>query len=1009
MDFNNDEDIMKAINAGGGADIDLDDELAALEAEVGGGKKKEKKKKKEGDDLSLSDLSEEEEEEKKPQKKHEKHASDDDLDALEKEGLDDLEEEEKPKPKPEIKPQPKPQPQPKKQAPPPQPQKKPEPQINKEELAKAMQAKQSQKSNSGIDLYPEKVEKKYHDVQKMTSLGVLEKEKEICDKIIEYKKKRDEDPDTWDFKKESLNDRIGIITSTIQDGAWDFEMYKKKIKEQYAWESKLLVFLEKDPSLNPEQKNILKERINNRKKIIEEELTRNPDEEAEEEEKQSPPPKEEEKKPESQPKQNPAPEKPTNATSDAKGGDFYPEKVEAKYHAVNKMDSLGVLEKEKEICDLIIGYKKKKGEDYDTWEFKKDSIDTRKDTITSSIENGIVNFEMYKKKIKSQYEWETKLLLFVEKDKTLNDAQKKIIKERVNKRKKIIEEELTQNPDEQAEKEEPEEEPVKEEPKKQEVIKKKEEIKKSLSPMYTVPKGQEDEECKRLTQVVTDRLNEYRAAIDYFKSNQLSEQQAKAIKCAKAICIELKRIQDGKWKEVNEFALPDPVTPELIYGYSKEERMEKFKKIIKELTEQKKGITNDYNARIESFKKLTKVQFKKIEAVAKKDLDALKSKKEKLEKIIKILLEKAQDKWVPAPLYIETEEETQVPKINADIPENTIRIIFGKTTYVKKDKLYLIVTVPEKKLGRTINQSHPGDWTEEFDWKVEKADFKSFWKTKIHVDIYEKKTLLKDKLRGHFEMEPKGLKDHLECTDNYKIDLESKREGQTANVTFKVRTPCKEPLFTTQTKKVFQVTTIYPAFNINGGPIKETAVKIESNQQKVTADDLKVNNPVAPKPSAPKPAPKAQKAPTPVAQAKQGGGAPTKKPGPPKAHIDKSEFKDEELKDPDCIDCLNTLQVLEFKLNKYEEERNKIDGRTPRELMQKIIKIKCKHQSLTDALGDEIGPQDYLTLLKTTFAHDKKLADYFNQIKDTQKSKLVSERLPLIIKETEELMKQMPK
>ena len=630
MNFDNDDDIMNAINAGGGGGVDVEDELAALEAEVGGGQKKEKKKKKEGEDLSLSDLSEEEEE--KPEPKHEKHESDDDLAALEKEGLDDVEEEEeKPKPKPEIKketkPKPKPQPEPKKQTPPPQPQKKPEPKINKQELAKAMQAKQekkSQTSNSEVDLYPEKVEKKYHDVQRMTSLGVLEKEKEICDKIIEYKKKRNEDPDDWDFKKDSINDKISIITSYIQDGAWDFEMYKKKIKEQYAWETKLLLFVEKDVNLKPEQKNIIKERINDRKKKIEEELTKNPDEEeAAEEEQQSPSPKEGEKKPVSKPKQNTDPAKSSNATSDDKSGDIYPEKVEAKYHNVNKMDSLGVLEKEKEICDSIIESKKKKGEDYDTWEFKKDSIDTRKETITSSIENEIMDFEMYKKKIKSQYEWETKLLLFVEKDKSLNDAQKKIIKERVNNRKKIIEEELTQNPDEQAENEEnaeekppteeppkkgppkkespkeeppkeeppkeepPKKEPPKEEPKKQEVKKQKNEIinKKSVNPMYS---EEEEEEIKRLTQIVNDRLNEYRAAIDYCRNNELTDQQTNAIKGAKAINIELKKIQNGKWKEVNEFDLPDPVTPELIYGYSKEERKAKFDKIITELREQKK-------------------------------------------------------------------------------------------------------------------------------------------------------------------------------------------------------------------------------------------------------------------------------------------------------------------------------------------------------------------------------------------------------------------------------------
>ena len=388
---------MKAINAGGGVDMDVDDELAALEAEINGGQKKEQKKKKKGGELSLSDLSEDEEE-KKPKKKHEKHASDDDLAALENEGFDDIE---NPKPKPEKntqsmpKPQPQPQPQLKKTSPPSQPQKKNEPQINKQELKEAMKGKLAKKSSSGVDLYPERVEKKYHDIIKMNSLGVLEKEKEICDKIIQYKKTKNEDADTWDFKKQSLNDRISIITSTIESGSWDFEMYKKKIKEQYTWETKLILYADKDQSLNEEQKNILKERINNRKKIIEEELTKNPDEEAAEEEKNAPPPKEE-KKPDSHPSKST-----TQKTSGEQGVDYYPEKVEKKYHNVEKMKSLGVLEKEKEICDLIIEYKKGKGADYDEWEFKKDSIDTQKDTITTSIESGLMDFEGYKKKNKN--------------------------------------------------------------------------------------------------------------------------------------------------------------------------------------------------------------------------------------------------------------------------------------------------------------------------------------------------------------------------------------------------------------------------------------------------------------------------------------------------------------------------------------------------------------------------------------------------------------------------------
>ena len=163
--------------------------------------------------------------------------------------------------------------------------------------------------------------------------------------------------------------------------------------------------------------------------------------------------------------------------------------------------------------------------------------------------------------------------------------------------------------------------------------------------------------------------------------------------------------------------------------------------------------------------------------------------------------------------------------------------------------------------------------------------------------------------------------------------------------------------------------------------------------------DLKVNNQPqnrAPAPPTKNQTPKPnQPTKTPAAKPKPGGA--TKKPTGPKEHIDETEFSPEELQDPDHINCLQTLMVLDFKINKYQEKSNKIDGRTPYELRQRIVKMKCKKQSLTDSLGDDISPEDYLLLLKTTFAHDKRLVDYFNQQKDAEKSKLVSERLPLII------------
>ena len=60
-------------------------------------------------------------------------------------------------------------------------------------------------------------------------------------------------------------------------------------------------------------------------------------------------------------------------------------------------------------------------------------------------------------------------------------------------------------------------------------------------------------------------------------------------------------------------------------------------------------------------------------------------------------------------------------------------------------------------------------------------------------------------------------------------------------------------------------------------------------------------------------------------------------------------------------------------------------------------------------MGDDISPQDYLVLLRTTFEHDKKLAEYFKQKADKDKFTLVNERLPLIFKEIEDFVKQNPK
>jgi len=242
------------------------------------------------------------------------------------------------------------------------------------------------------DLYNENFENKYHCINKMNSLRVLEKEKELCDKIIKIKKEIGKDYDEWEYKKDSIKNRNDLIMEFFQNQTWDSKIYQKKIKEQYIFEKKLLNFIKKDPNLDLNEKNINEVRIKNRIKIIEEELTIKINEKEENEKKKDNIIIEEKNVEEKK-------------QYEIKRDDSYPKKVEETYHSVNKMNSLGVLEKELEICDKIISFKKEIRNGYGAWENKKDLIKHRNDLIIDNIQKLIWDFKLYKKKINEQYSW----------------------------------------------------------------------------------------------------------------------------------------------------------------------------------------------------------------------------------------------------------------------------------------------------------------------------------------------------------------------------------------------------------------------------------------------------------------------------------------------------------------------------------------------------------------------------------------------------------------------------
>ena len=282
------------------------------------------------------------------------------------------------------------------------------------------------------DFYPDLIEDKYHNFDKMNSLGVLEKEKLMCYKIIRYKKKINKDCFIWEKKKKDIDKRIKSITSLIENQTWTLTVYRSKIKEEYEGDNYLLTLVDNEYGLTKEQKEIIKDRINERKSIIENELNQKVEEENNIEE----------------------PEKDLveleKELSQINGNiDLYPSTVEDIYHNVGKIISLGVLEKEKELCNRIIEYKKGKIMEYNIWETKKENIDKTIKSITSLVENGTWDLDEYKKKIKEEQDWEKKLLDLSGNDSSLDDAQKRIIKARIKERIKLIQGELDKNPEEE--------------------------------------------------------------------------------------------------------------------------------------------------------------------------------------------------------------------------------------------------------------------------------------------------------------------------------------------------------------------------------------------------------------------------------------------------------------------------------------------------------------------------------------------------------------------------------
>ena len=693
--------------------------------------------------------------------------------------------------------------------------------------------------------------------------------------------------------------------------------------------------------------------------------------------------------------------------------DLYPLQQEKIFHRINKMDSLTVLEKEIKLCKFIIEYKQKKKIDCKEWENKIQEATTKLEQIKTKVENGDMDFEEYKKSISNELAYEEKLLnVYLAKDQTSTPNQLEQIKKRITNRMTIINKEINN----EIEEEEEEQEEKKEEKKEENV--QKTEIKNADNQ----PQSNEDK-----TKLYVDLLlQQYLSAREYFKENELKEQEKDCIEKCKLIILAKKKIQNGNTKEVNLNELPKSIKPEYIYGCTADERVAKFKEILSELIKQKDEINQKKTAYTEKLKKLNKKDFAKVKDTAKGVLDSYQNKINKYNETIESIKEKFKDKWVPAPEFCRVEEEDKVEKINNDIPEYTMRIHIGKTDY-EKDSVYLKVHLKygEKELTKEVNMKGNKDFNETWDWKFEKNDYKYLFKKCLEIEL-ERSYWYKfggSNVKGSAKIDLKSLKDNIQLVGDYKLELVSKRTTPSINVSINLRTPFAEKQYETVTKEVFNVKKIYPPFNPKAATVPGSAPSknpATSNNNANTAPKTNISNEqtqqkpkIIEKKEEIKPKNNEiinnnkiedNKKPKEESNNTQNAQNAATTTNATEQKVDKSMFKDEELADVDGVDYINSLKVLEYKLKLLEAQIAKISGRTPRELMQKKVKMSCKIKMFQQQMGDgEVTPQDYYNLLNQQLTHDKALFTYFKQEKDLEKAKLVAIRIKLMNEEIEEL------
>ena len=655
--------------------------------------------------------------------------------------------------------------------------------------------------------------------------------------------------------------------------------------------------------------------------------------------------------------------------------DIYFENTENKYHSIKCMKCLSTLDNEIKVCDEIIKFKKdNKYENEDIWESKKVLLQTNFKSMNNFVENGAIGIDEYKKIITNELKYNEQLFNIITKDKNLKEIEIPELKNRINKRIELIKGEIKQLEENQNEEEEEEDN-------------------------SNVPK--DNKLNNTLLKIVKDKYNEYSKAIEYFKKNNLEEQLNKANHKLKQLEKAKKNIEELYSQRVKEDSLPGEITPEFINGCSTNERISKFKEILKEMIIQKNNLNKDVNEINTKIKNLKASELQLVESELKNDLNSKKEKVTLYEKLINIIKQCSKDKWVPVPIYQKEDKIEKIEAFNELVEKNVLNIHIGKIEEIKESNLVLEVRLDiGKGYADIVYQKKDKTFDYNIDWIIEK-EYKDIYK--YDLDIIIKQKGQKSKSIGFCKIKLANLKSKCIIYSNYPIELSKKNDKIKPKIQVKVsmRVPCVDTIYKEKKTPIYVIKKIYPSFkgevikidfNLNFDSLgdnfisQKKSIKSQNDSSEKKIDNTNQNK-------------------NPNIQNKKTNNTNQNISESKNVNIDVNQFKKEELVDPDIIDNLNSMEVLKNKKLFYEAKAKKIEGRTPKELREKINKITVKITILENQLGEQIQPADYLNILKKQLIHDKSLYQYFIQIKNNDNASLVKPRIENLQKEIQELEK----